>query len=271
MPRTKLCIHYSAIESGASIYGYINSTEVETLRLPRRRHSIGASPQPTLPKLFPLTSIYYTMSPDNVSGLPHQIELQITNAEHREDIAQIENNAPQAKVIFQDAQAATATEHELTPLDGFKMYPKAVAWSVLITMAVIMDGYDEAFLSQLFAEEAFQKQFGEPFEKGYQVKASWQSGLPNGKTIGIMIGMLLNGYARERFGMKRTMLTAFVALLGLTFILVFGQTPQVLLVGEILCGICFGIFHATAPAYASEVCPTVLRGYLTTFINMCAM
>ena len=195
---------------------------------------------------------------------------QIASGERKEHVAQHEEE-PLAKAIFHDAQAAMTAEHELTPLNGLKLYPKAVAWSILITLAIVMDGYDEAFLSQLFAEKAFQKQFGEPFKKGYQVTAAWQSGLPNGKTIGIMLGMVLNGTLRERFGMKRTMLTSLVLLTGLTFILVFAKSLALILVGEILCGICFGIFHSTAPAYASEVCPTVLRGYLTTFINMCAM
>lgn len=30
-----------------------------------------------------------------------------------------------------------------------------------------------------------------------------------------------------------------------------------------------GVFATTGPAYASEVCPMVLRGYLTCYINLC--
>ena len=207
----------------------------------------------------------------NESGLPHQIELEISAADHKTDIAQIEDNAPLAKTIFHEAKAATTTEHELTPLQGFKTYPKAVAWSVLVSMAVVMDAYDENLLKSLFAETAFQKQFGQPAKKGYQLNAAWQAGTSNMSTVGIMMGLCLNGYVRERFGMKRTMLTACVVLIGFVFILVFAQSLQMILAGELLCGMCWGIFHATAPIYASEVCPTVLRGYLTTFINMSAV
>lgn len=42
----------------------------------------------------------------------------------------------------------------------------------------------------------------------------------------------------------------------------------VLFAGELLIGICLGIFNTTAPAYASEVCPLVLRAYLTSCINL---
>ena len=207
----------------------------------------------------------------NVSELSRQIELEISTAEHREDLGRNENNESLAKAIFHGAQEATTTEHKLTPLDGFRMYPKAVGWSVLVSMAVVMDGYDQAFLGQLYAEKAFQKQFGEPFKDGYQLKAAWQTGLSNASSVGVLVGIFLNGYITERVGMRKTMLTSYVTLVGLIFILVFAQTPPVLLVGEFLCGIPWGIFHTTGPAYASEVCPTVLRGYLTTFINMSAM
>lgn len=207
----------------------------------------------------------------NESGLSHQIELEITATDHKSDIAQIEKNAPLAKALFHDAKAATIAEHQATPLQALKMYPKAVAWSVLVSMAVVMDAYDQKLLKSLFAENAFRKQFGQPAKKGYQLNAAWQAGTSNMSTVGIMIGLCLNGYIREGFGMKRTMLTACVVLIGFIFILVFAQSLQMILVGELLCGMCWGIFHATAPIYASEVCPTVLRGYLTTFVNMSAV
>lgn len=54
------------------------------------------------------------------------------------------------------------------------------------------------------------------------------------------------------------------------FILVvfLANNVQVLLGGEILCGLSWGVFATLAPAYASEVCPTNLRGYLTTYVNL---
>jgi SP family general alpha glucoside:H+ symporter-like MFS transporter len=44
---------------------------------------------------------------------------------------------------------------------------------------------------------------------------------------------------------------------------------KVLLGGQILCGLCWGVFATLAPAYASEVSPTNLRGYMTTYVNLC--
>jgi len=36
-----------------------------------------------------------------------------------------------------------------------------------------------------------------------------------------------------------------------------------------LCGLPWGVFSTLAPAYASEMCPIILRGYLVTFVVLC--
>lgn len=53
------------------------------------------------------------------------------------------------------------------------------------------------------------------------------------------------------------------------FITFFAPGPEVLLVGQIMCGLSWGVFATLSPAYASEVCPTNLRGYMTTYVNLC--
>lgn len=168
-----------------------------------------------------------------------------------------------------DAKHGTELEHKLTLREAFKQHPGAIGWTIAICLACVMEGYDTAFIGNLYALPAFQRAFGIPTGGGqYQISAPWQTALSLGGSVGIIIGTYLNGYLWERIGMKRTMLGAYVAITGLTFILVFGQSAAVILVGQILCGIPWGIFGTTAPTYASEVCPVVLRGYLTTFINI---
>lgn len=64
-------------------------------------------------------------------------------------------------------------------------------------------------------------------------------------------------------------MASLVALTG--FIAIFFTAPniKVLLVGEILAGIPWGVFQTLCITYASEVCPVALRGYLTAYVNMC--
>ncbi|ETS84701.1 hypothetical protein PFICI_02726 [Pestalotiopsis fici W106-1] len=170
--------------------------------------------------------------------------------------------------LFNDAKEATEAEHNMTLMDALRQYPKAVGWSVLVSVSCVMEGYDMAVIGQLFALKAFQEDFGEPIEGGYQVTALWQILLGNAAYIGVIIGIFINGIISEKIGMKKTMIAAYIAIAAFTFVLVFANSKALLLVGQFLCGIPWGIFNATAPQYAAEVCPTVLRAYLTTFINL---
>lgn len=59
------------------------------------------------------------------------------------------------------------------------------------------------------------------------------------------------------------MVAAFIS------VLFFAQNNAMLLAGEILCGIPWGVFQTLTTTYASEVCPVPLRAYLTTYVNLC--
>lgn len=85
----------------------------------------------------------------------------------------------------------------------------------------------------------------------------------------ISSGGMLNGYFASRYGYRIVMVVALVFLTAFIFLTVFASSASVLLVGQILCGLSWGVFATIGPAYASEVCPTNLRGYLTIYVNMC--
>ncbi|OQU96203.1 hypothetical protein CLAIMM_02316 [Cladophialophora immunda] len=189
----------------------------------------------------------------------------VQNMVNNDNVSHVDDNNND---LFNAAKLATEAEHNLTLMQALKLYPQAVGWSVLVSAACVMEGYDMAVIGQLFAQKSFQQHFGVPVAGGWQITALWQILLGNSAYIGVIIGILMNGIVSEKIGMKKTMIGAYVAITAFTFILVFGQSKALLLVGQFLCGIPWGIFNTTAPTYASEVCPVVLRGYLTTFINL---
>lgn len=43
---------------------------------------------------------------------------------------------------WDDAKAATQDEHDLTIRKALKLYPIAVMWSLIVSMSIIMEGYD---------------------------------------------------------------------------------------------------------------------------------
>lgn len=53
------------------------------------------------------------------------------------------------------------------------------------------------------------------------------------------------------------------------FVLFFSTSVEMLLAGNILSGIPWGIFQTLTTAYAAEICPTAIRGYLTAWVSMC--
>lgn len=169
------------------------------------------------------------------------------------------------------AKQAAEDEHNLTVMDALRRHPQAVMWSVLVSTSIIMEGYDVVLIYSFFAQSAFAKKYGDyiPSSDSYQISASWQAGLGNAVGVGTIIGAFANGYFTHKFGYRKVLLASLASIVAFIFLTFFAPNLPVLLVGELLCGIPWGVFATMAPAYASEVCPMVLRGYLTVYVNLC--
>lgn len=169
------------------------------------------------------------------------------------------------------ARLAAQQEHHLSFLEAVRRYPKAVLWSVLLSSSIIMEGYDIVLIQSFFAQPSFRDKYGEydPGTDSHQITAPWQNGLSNAVSIGTIIGAFANGYFVHKFGYRKVLLTSLVFISAFIFISFFSPSLPVLLVGQFLCGIPWGMFATMAPAYASEVCPLALRGYLTVYVNLC--
>ena len=191
--------------------------------------------------------------------------------------------------LAHDARSAADAEHQMNLWQGMKAYPKAVGWSIVISIATTMDGYDTGFLTSLFGQvlssqtmifiqrltylcyplqPAFRKQFGVYHNGDYQLTAAWQSAIGNSSNIGIFIGVLINGWLTEHIGHRKLLMGCYVLITGLIFIPFFAPSLAVLMAGEILCGLVWGQFSISGATYASEVCPLALRAYLTSYINI---
>jgi SP family general alpha glucoside:H+ symporter-like MFS transporter len=71
------------------------------------------------------------------------------------------------------AKAATAKEHTMTLMQGIKTYPKAIAWSIIISTCIAMEGYDISLVNNFYAFPPFQRKYGVLTPDGsYQVPAS---------------------------------------------------------------------------------------------------
>ncbi|KAJ5382409.1 Major facilitator superfamily domain general substrate transporter [Penicillium concentricum] len=191
---------------------------------------------------------------------------KVGDVQHDEDpVYEDEKACRQAQI-----RETTRCEREMPISTAFRLYSKAVGWSILLSTAVVMEGYDLLLITSFFALDPWKKKYGVLLGDGtYSVSAAWQSGLYNGAAAGEIIGLFLNGFIAERFGYRKTMLGALALITGLIFIQFFAPTVEVLQVGSVLMGIPWGVFQTLPVSYASEVCPVALRGLLTTYINIC--
>ncbi|OBT73123.1 hypothetical protein VF21_08922 [Pseudogymnoascus sp. 05NY08] len=146
------------------------------------------------------------------------------------------------KIVNEAGRLATIAEHGLTFKQAIKTYPRAIFWSVLVSTCIIMEGYDVVLVGSMFG---------------------------NSGNIGAILGCFANGYFVQIFGYRRVLLASLFFVAAFVFVVFFAQNLPTLLAGEILLGLSWGVFASMAPAYASEVCPVALRGYLTVYVNLC--
>lgn len=167
-----------------------------------------------------------------------------------------------ANKLVDDARLATDNERKMTLMQGIKLYPKAIGWSVLISTCIVMEGYDVCLLNNFFGFPQFKQKYGEQLPDGsWEIPAPWQAGLSNGVIVGEIIGLFLNGWISEAIGYRYTVMGCLLLIIGFTTIFFTAQTVVHLLIAEILCGIPWGVFQTLTITYACEVCPVALRGY----------
>jgi SP family general alpha glucoside:H+ symporter-like MFS transporter len=124
--------------------------------------------------------------------------------EHQEDTADpqsttvMDEKADGVEVVPEDvlagAQLATDGEHAMTLREGLRKYPMACFWSIWFSSALIMEGFDHAFIAGFIAYPAFQQRYGVlQANGGYQIPSDIQAGINNGVQAGEILGLLFNG------------------------------------------------------------------------------
>jgi hypothetical protein len=89
-----------------------------------------------------------------------------------------------------DAKHASDEEHAQTLWQAIREHRKAIGWSVMVSMSVVMEGYDTILMGNFWGYPSFAKKYGH-FVGGkqpYQVSAPWQTGLGMASTIGAIFG-----------------------------------------------------------------------------------
>lgn len=173
--------------------------------------------------------------------------------------------------ISNNAKENDHKDKHMSLSEGLKTFPRAAMWSVILSTAIIMEGYDTLLLSSFYAFPGFTKRFGEYYPKTgeYEIPVRWQTALSMSTNVGEIIGLFLAGIISDKIGYRKTLIGSLIMVTAFIFIVFFAPNIQTLLAGELLLGLPWGAFQTLTVSYASEVCPTVLRLYLTTYVNAC--
>ncbi|KAH9907849.1 sugar transporter-domain-containing protein [Xylariomycetidae sp. FL2044] len=179
-------------------------------------------------------------------------------------------NVEDFMTLVNEANEANDREKDMELSEAFKVYPKAIGWSMLISSCIIMEGYGTAVVGSYTAYPAFKNKFGTPTSDGqFQIPANWQNGISGATNVGEILGLQIAGVVSERWGYRWTIITALAAVAGFIFFPFYADTLTIFLVGELFQGMAWGVFQTMTIAYAAEVCPVPLRHYLTAYVNLC--
>jgi SP family general alpha glucoside:H+ symporter-like MFS transporter len=180
-------------------------------------------------------------------------------------ILHFESTDPIQKISTTNIETNNEAERSMSLREGIRLYPKAITWSVLLSMTLIMEGFSTILVPNLFAMQAFRKQFGSLRPTGlYEINADWQSALVNGGLAGQIVGLFATGTLAERIGYRYTLMIGLVAMSLFILVPFFATDKNVLLIGQCLLGMPWGMFQCICTVYAADVCPVALRAYLTT-------
>lgn len=73
-----------------------------------------------------------------------------------------------------DAKKASDAEQSMTLLQGVRLYPKAIGWSILISTCIAMEGYQIALVNNFYAFDTFNEKYGRLTADGtYQVRRTY--------------------------------------------------------------------------------------------------
>ncbi|OCF32268.1 MFS transporter, SP family, general alpha glucoside:H+ symporter, partial [Kwoniella heveanensis BCC8398] len=207
-----------------------------------------------------------TYASGDISKDVKDLEQPVVHLEHAGDAT-----GKQWDQLRQDAIAAEELEQSMNLREALRVYPQAAFWSFAISLCIVMEGYDIGLLGSIIGLPTYRERYGRWSETAgsYQLSPTWQTAIGQASTIGCFVGIFACSWAQDRWGYRRTIQVALVALTCFIFIVFFAPNVQVLFVGQMLCGLPWGAFASVTVSYASDVTPVPLRGYLTTYVNLC--
>lgn len=145
--------------------------------------------------------------------------------------------------LVRKGQEVIARQKQESFRQAWRTHWRAGLWSVVLTLALFMEGYDTGLLNSFYGMPQFREKFGIMYDGEKIIPSDYQAGLQNITRVGQLIGLVITGYCQERFGSKKTYIAAMIAMTGTIFLAVFAINLPMLLGAELAMGIPWGMFR----------------------------
>lgn len=140
-------------------------------------------------------------------------------------------------------QRGFTTEKEMGFLTCCRQYPKAVFWSLVLFLTVVMEAYDKSLIAGFLAFPVFRRKYGQrasapgtSVDGEYEIPPGWQMGLQNAAVACEIVGLLAHGYITYIIGYRKVMIGSLVWLCIAVFPAVFARSITTLLISQALSG-----------------------------------
>ncbi|KAG7149624.1 Alpha-glucosides permease MPH3 like protein [Verticillium longisporum] len=116
----------------------------------------------------------------------------------KQDHPNAEHGAP-TRAVEDAATLATRLERQMTVRQSLRFWPKAIMFSLIVSLAIIMEGYDTNLMSNFYPFPMFQQRFGDQVDKDGNplISAQWQTIINNSGQAGSIVGLFINGIITE--------------------------------------------------------------------------
>ncbi|KAM3418200.1 hypothetical protein BST61_g4204 [Cercospora zeina] len=170
---------------------------------------------------------------------------------------------------LEDAFAAENSEHDMSLWDAARKYPMACLWAFTMCSTIVMESFDMFLNGNFVALPAFQNKYGVMTTNGKMaIPTKWQSALNQAGQCGALTGVFLAGPLTTRIGYCWTTIIGLMLMNATIFVSFFADSLGMLVAGQALEGVPWGMFIANSPAYVSEIVPIPLRGACAATIQM---
>ena len=125
---------------------------------------------------------------------------------------------------------------------------RALLWGMVLSLALVMDGYDGAVTLSFFALPAFKEEFGTVVDGKLGIPGNWQAALPLVGIPGSFLGLFITGYCQDKYGSRRTYMGGMISVICVVFLFVFVQSLGMLLAAQALAAIGWAMFSESNPS-----------------------